>query len=353
MKTRTRLWTSVLFGTLLAVILLPALAEVVGAQTFVARQGTRLIYTGSNITFRGSTFYPSFIGGTSAWHTTTFPSYIDQMIALEKNGNQNIMRPTDYFFQNTPGQNPYDPVVWTNMDYLVRACKANGLFVILDISAYRWLLESDNKNSTDPNNWYAFIDFVAARYKNEPAVAFWYIMGEPDPPIDTPSANSLVAFYNGVTTRFRTDDPNHLICAGGFNHMEDHPELSWWQRIYSLPNNDIDGYKTYSQNDLNYMATITNYTNSIAKPSFEAEFGMPQYMGDCDISGNDYNGILTSRADFFRNVYNGNNAGGSVASAYWNLGNEVGDDSYNVSPSVSPCVWAVVQQYAPQPPRGP
>src|SRR5215470_4072177 len=122
MKTRiSRRWALVLFGTLFAVIFIAALHEVAGAQSFVGEQGTKLVYLGSNITFRGSTFYPSLIGGTSAWHTTTFPSYIDQMIALEKDGGQNIMRPTDYFFKNTPGQDPYDPVVWANMDYLVSA----------------------------------------------------------------------------------------------------------------------------------------------------------------------------------------------------------------------------------------
>lgn len=194
---------------------------------FVGVQGTQFVYQGGPITFYGSTFYPSAIGGTSAWHTTTFPSYIDQMIALEQQGGQNIMRPTDFFFKNRPGQDPYDPVVWANMDYLVSACRARGLFVVLDISAYRWLLESDGLDPTDANNWYAFIDFVAARYTNEPTVAFYYVLGEPAVPADAAATDALVSFYDLVTTRFRLDDPNHLICAGGFNHMLDHPELHW------------------------------------------------------------------------------------------------------------------------------
>jgi hypothetical protein len=41
------------------------------------------------------------------------------------------------------------------------------------------------------------------------------------------------------------------------------------------------------------------------------------YMGDCDWSGQTYNGITTSRADFFANVY-------------------------KVSPTVAPCTWAVI-----------
>ena len=331
--------------TLLGSLLFAAQAK---AQ-FVSTQGTQFVYQGSGITFYGSTFYPSAIGGTSAWHTTTFPSYIDQMIGLAQQGGLNILRPSDFFFHNRPAQDPYDPVVWANMDYLVSAARANGLFVVMDISAYRWLLESDGLNSTDANNWYDFIDFVAARYVNEPTVAFYYIMGEPAVPTDGPSADALVAFYDGVTTRFRTDDPNHLICAGGFNHMEDHPQLNWWQRIYSLTNNDIGGYKTYSQHDLDYVSTVTSYTNSINKPAFEAEFGIPQYMGDCTWSGQTYNGINTSRADFFANVYDRGLAGGTAAFVFWNLGEQVGDTSYNVSPTVSPCTWAVIQRYSSPP----
>ena len=327
--------------TLLFAVLVPASRA--NAQ-FVVSDGTQFVYQGSPITFYGATFYPSVIGGTAAWHTTTFPSYIDEMIALEQQAGQNVMRPTDFFYKNRPAQDPYDPIVWSNMDYLVAACRANGMFVIMDVSAYRWLLESDGLDATDADNWSNFIDFVAARYVDEPAVAFYYILGEPNVPTDGASADALVSFFDAVTTRVREDDASHLICAGGFNHMEDHPELQWWQRIYSLPNNDVGGYKTYSQHDLDYMATVTAYTSSIGKPAFEAEFGIPQNMGDCEWSGQTFNGIATSRADFFANVYAGGTNGGTAAFVFWNLGNQVGDTSYNVSPTVSPCTWAIIQQ---------
>ena len=337
------------FALSLACLTFAALAD---AQSFVSAQGTKFVYQGSNITFYGSTFFPSPIGGTSAWHTTTFPSYIDQMIARAQQAGQNILRPTDFWDKNTPNQDPQDPVVFANMDYLVSACKKHGMYVLMDISAFKWLLTANGQNVTDPNNWTSFIDFVAARYKNEPTVAFWSIMGEPTVPTTTSERDSLVSFYDAVTTRLRNDDPNHLICAGAFNHMEDHPELSWWQQIYSLTNNNIPGYKTYSQNDLNLMPTITNYTNSINKPAVDEEFGMPQSSGDCSYSGTPFNGITTDRADFYTNVYNEGLAGGVVGFQFWNLGDQVASSSYEVSPNFS-CLWAVLQQFSPpaQPPQ--
>lgn len=55
---------------------------------FVGTRGPQFVYQGSSITFYGSTFYPSTIGGTSAWHSTSFPSYIDQMIGLAQQGGE-------------------------------------------------------------------------------------------------------------------------------------------------------------------------------------------------------------------------------------------------------------------------
>ncbi len=320
-------------------------------QPFVTKQGVRFVYQGSNIALYGATFYPSPIGGTSAWHKTSFTSYIDEMIAAAQGAGQNVLRPTDFWNKGTANQDPQDPVVWRNMDYLVSASKKHGMFVIMDISAFKWLLMANGQTVTDSQNWYSFIDFVAARYKNEPNVAFWSIMGEPSPPTTAAESDSLIAFYDAVTTRLRKDDPNHLICAGAFNHMNDHPELKWWQRIYALKNNDISGFKTYSENDLKLISTITSYASSIGKPAVDEEFGMPQSSGDCNWSGTAYNGINTDRADFFRQVYERGIAGGVAGFQFWNLGSEIAPRSYEISSS-APCLWQVLQQYSP-PPRPP
>src|SRR5215472_13331076 len=95
-------------AAVVAWVVFPAAAN---SQTFVDKQGTKFVYQGNNITFYGSTFYPSPIGGTSAWHTTTFPSYIDQMITMAQQAGQNILRPTDYWNSTTSGQTMTDPVL--------------------------------------------------------------------------------------------------------------------------------------------------------------------------------------------------------------------------------------------------
>lgn len=219
------------------------------------------------------------------------------------------------------------------------------MFVLLDISAFKWVLTADGRSVTEPANWNSFIDFVAGRYAKDSTVAFWSIVGEPAVPKTISERDSLVAFYDAVTKRLRERDPNHLICAGAFNHMKDHAELNWWQRLYSLPNNNIAGFKTYSQNDLDLIGTIASYAKSINKPAIDEEFGMPQNAGDCDWSGIPFNHIQEGRAQFFRKVYERGLADGVAGFLFWNLGDEMSSSSYEISPT-SRCLWAVLKEYS-------
>jgi len=332
-------------------ILLAALglfsAECFGGEAFVTRAGMQFRYQGSPIAFCGGTFYPAVVGGSGAWQKPTFPAYIDQIIAMAQDGGQNILRPTDYWSKHNSNQSMTDPRIWANMDYLLAACTKKGMFVLMDLSAYRWLLVSQGVDPFVAAKWNVLLDWVAARYRNEPAIAFWSIVGEPGPPKTKEEADRLVAFYGAVTARLHANDPNHLICAGGFNHMGDSPKLRWWQRIYALPSNDVCAYKTYSRHDLDLTPAITAYGRQINKVLINQEFGLPQSQGDAVWSGAVYNGIKTSRAEFFKNVYDLGLAGNVAGFQFWNLGPEVKDKSYQVSPTNSPAVWKVLRQYAP------
>jgi hypothetical protein len=78
------------------------------------------------------------------------------------------------------------------------------------------------------------------------------------------------------------------------------------------------------------------------------EFGLPQSQRDGVWSGKVYNGIKTSRAEFFKKVSDLGLAGGVAGFQFWNLGPEVKDKSYQVSPTDSPAVRKVLEQYAPR-----
>jgi hypothetical protein len=312
-----------------------------------------LTCAGHPVRLTGFTFYPALLGGARAWHDPSFRDYIDHVLAMGAAAGQNLIRATDQWDPHGKNQSADDPVVWANMDYLVSAARAHGVFVVIDLSAFRWLLISQGKDPARTDLWSAFAAKVAARYRDDANIAYYSIAGEPAPPASQAALTTLLDFYRTTSQAIRDADPNHLITAGGFNHMEDHPEVGWWQAIDSLPDNDIVGIKTYSQNDLDLMPKIADYARSIGKPVMDEEFGMPQGYGDGRfVGGPAYNGLSTGRGPFFEAVYRSGGGLGFAGFIFWNLGCQMGPTSYEVNP-MTPGVWSVVARYGAVPPVDP
>lgn len=318
------------------------------SASFLATDGRLFVCRSRPVALSGFTIYPGIIGGAAAWHRASFRSYIDAMLNLAARAGLNLVRPTDEWDSRTAGQDWADPVVWQNLDYLLRAARVRHMFVVMDLSAMRWLLVSQGRDPFDPEAWRPFIAFVTARYANESAIAFYYVVGEPTPPKLPSDLARLTAFYQSTLAMVHAGDPNHLVTLGAFNHMEDEtPALPWWQTLYALPGNDIVGFKTYSRHDLDLMPTIEAYARSIHKPLFDGEFGMPQGSGDGTATpGVVYNGLATGRASFFEDVYQAGAAGGVAAFVFWNLGCRLGASRFEVSPA-TPGVWNVITAHSP------
>ena len=318
------------------------------ASNFVQENSTHFLYQGKTLTFSGFTFYPSTLGGSAAWQSTTFPDYINRVLDTAQQLGQNMIRTSDFWDTHTRYNPQAEQTVWHNVDYLVCAAAQRGMFVELDISAYEWFLMSQHDNAFNANTWLAYLAAVGNRYRNQSAIAFYYILGEPTVPTTVSAMHALVDFYRTTTNALhQADSGHHLIIAGGFNHMEDETaQLQWWQQIYSLPNNNIVAFKTYSQADLNLIPTIAAFARQIGKPLLDEEFGMTQSLGDAVYSGIPYNGIEMSRADFFRAVYSEGEANGVSGFIFWNLGCQINSSSYDVNAG-TPAVWRVVQTFAP------
>ena len=314
------------------------------SSTFVRSDGTNLTYNGTVLKLRGYTLYPADNGGTAAWRSTSVQSYIDRDLALGLSVGQNFIRPTDYWDKTNKQQTAFDPTIWANMDHLVCQAAADHVYVIMDLSAFEWLLTSQGQNPWNAANWANFLTVIGQHYRNAPSIAYYSIVGEPAFPTTQAADNTLTAFYQSVTDTLAAADPNHLISAGGFNNMNN-GLAGWWKPIFNLPHNDVDNYKTYSQHDLNNMPSYLAYSHSIHKPAVDEEFGMPQSLGDAVYSGQPYNGITTSRAQFYQNVYAEGETGGAAGFILWNFANLSGPSHYDVYPSVSPAVWAVVKAH--------
>ncbi len=312
-------------------------------KSFVEKDGTHFVYQHVPLRFYGYTFYR----GPSHWQNPNFTQEIDATLIMGAQARQNLARPTDFWDKDTPGQQVGDTTIWSNMDYLVCNAKQRGIFVVMDVSAFRWLLMSKGRDPYDASNWKDFLDKLGTHYSDQSSIAFYSIFGEPSPPKTIADTQHLVDFYRAVTDELSQADKNHhLITAGGFNHMEDEtPQTPWWHEIYALPHNDIIAFKTYSQKDLDLIPTISAFAQKLKKPIVDEEFGLPQSMGDAATTGETYNGIFTSRAHFFENVYTLGEGNGVSGFVFWDMGDELSQGSYQVSPK-TPAVWHVIQEHA-------
>ena len=318
---------------------------------FVQTDGTHFLVHGAAVRLSGFTFYPALLGGASAWYNPQFPHYIDQVLNAAQQLGQNLIRTTDFWDVHYQDNPQHDRIIWQNVDYLVCAAAARHIYVELDVSAFEWFLTSQHYNRYDAGNWTAYLDAVGKHYSKQPDIAFYSLLGEVMPPKTVADMQPIITFYRELTdTLYQADSGNHLISTGGFNHMEEETaQTQWWQQIYALPHNNIVAFKTYSQDDLNLIPAIADYAHQIGKPAIDEEFGMQQSSGDGTYTGVPYDGIQTSRAQFFQNVYTIGEQNGVQGFVFWNLGCKMDNGSYDVSPQ-TPAVWQVVQSFAPDAP---
>lgn len=158
----------------------------------------------------------------------------------------------------TNGSNARD---WTALDRVFAAANAAGVLLIPT-------LENHFKDLTRPTNankdatWYAtgyqsaygspayptsfqqWATDIATRYKDNPAIAYWCIVNEPE----TPSASAFLAFVTDIAARIKAADPNHLVGIGVQGKDEDGNRNTDYQTLHALATVDICTYHDYRNN---------------------------------------------------------------------------------------------------------
>lgn len=312
-------------------------------SAYTTTNGSHYVVGGKAFVAYGSTMYPYWsFGGRylrgDGWHHPEFTQYIDTIIAMAKQAHLNVIRPTDYLEGDT---NAFDPVVWENMNYLVNQSAANGLMIIMDLSAYRKFLQAQNTYAYSATLWYTFVDFVGARYANSTNVLTYSISGEAPCPngndaLRPSSTAGLTNFYSLVSTRLHTaDEGHHLLEAGGFIHLNQSDCGIDWQTIYALPYVHAATIHVYSDNDRSItVPMVSSWAASKGYPFEIQEFGFLQSVGD------------STRASDYQATYDLATNNGAAMKVFWNLGPEIAPTSYEVSPA-TPLTWQTVIANAP------
>ncbi|UVI31987.1 glycoside hydrolase family 5 protein [Paenibacillus spongiae] len=305
------------------------------APGFITAKGTKLYQQGKEWYLYGASIYQS---GGIGWKNSQFRNYIDEQLQVAVDAKLNTVRVLDFLHLDT--QDPYDSIVWDNVDYVIQQAEAKGLRVILDLATYRNLLKNQGKFPYDMNDWNAFLDFVGQRYAKEKAIAYYALAGEPDAPNGSeplrPTTQQLTDFFTQASDRLHQSAPKQLISSGGLSYLDWNSGVDW-EAIFSAPNIDIAAVHVYSEGDLNItVPTVAQWAKDHNKPLLNEEFGKQQSMGDA------------ARADYFQTVYDTSRQYELAGVALWNFGPEIVDHSYDVNPG-TPLTWQTVLNNSPLP----
>lgn len=347
-----------LTAALLALLMMNAIVAhphpVAGAtppqSPFLQANGQQFVYNSTPITLYGTTIYTSR-GGTAPsynWTNPAFTQRIDWDLNLAQQAGYNLIRPTDQV--NDPTVNVYDPVVWSNMDYLVQQAALRHMFVEIDMSTFANHLKKQGINPYNASLWTKFIQFVTARYKNATNVSNYSLEGEVQPVNATSgftaTAQGYIDFFNGVTTETYNDDGgHHLIAAGGLSFLNNPSYGIPWQQIFSLPHVNMTTIHTYPGDPNNPETTdhdlaittpmVGAWAKQNNKPFEIEEYGFIQGLGDA------------RRAAMIQREENTAFSNGASGLIVWNTGPEVlGGTHYDVNPSY-PLSWQQIVSAAP------
>ena len=185
----------------------------------------------------------------TAWFWGEFKkNYItrDDIAYIKQTGMNSIRIPFHYkLFTNedymglSSNQNGFEII-----DQLLNWCRAEGLYVILDMHdapggqtgdniddsyGYPWLFDSEESQTLCCDIWKR----IAARYANDTIVLGYDLLNEPIPGYfiaDFPHLNAaLEPFYKRCTKAIREVDKNHIVMLGGANWDSNFKVFSDWK----------------------------------------------------------------------------------------------------------------------------
>lgn len=304
-------------------------------QAFMGRVGTHFCFDQAEVILYGATIYPYWQhNGTTyrsqAWLQPDFPTYIDSILDMAQEANLNTLRVTDYLNIDRSWDNPK---IWKNMDYLIQQAEQRGIWIILDLSAYRkWLENRGLQFWYNPSDWLLFIAWITERYQDSPAIAHYSIAGEIiAPDHGTVTSEQYVRFFKRILEALYDGDAgNHLISIGGLSYLNQNAGIPW-RELYSLPHNSIAAIHVYSGGDRTVtLPMVAGWAAANDLPFLIEEFGFQQNQGD------------SQRANNFQNIFNLARAHGAAGTIFWNLGGEILERSYDVNQN-TPLVWQIIQ----------
>ena len=184
--------------------------------------------------------------GSAAFWQKYRKSYItrDDIALLHRAGFNTVRVPMHYaLFESDDAEG------FKLLDRLVASCKAESVYVILDMHAapggqtganiddsagYPWLFQSPREQQHLIDIWKR----LAVRYRDEPTVLGYDLLNEPIPPFPklAPLNSELEPLYKRLSADIRTVDTHHILFLGG----------AQWDTNFSVFGEPFDSNVVYS-----------------------------------------------------------------------------------------------------------
>src|SRR6266571_192572 len=188
-----------------------------GSQ-FITKSGSNLMVNGSPLRLIGYNWY--WMGTGCGAPTNTEIATTFSQINTASHGN--VVRTAFYQSGSNKG-------VYTDFDRYIAYAKKYGLYIV-PMLVNHWT-NCEPSTATKPSSWYqsgykqtndgyplSFSDYainLARHYANEPTIAFWQLVNEPDAgPCGSVGAHVLRSFADDMITAIKAVDPNHMVDLG-------------------------------------------------------------------------------------------------------------------------------------------
>lgn len=298
------LYNLLLFGLLPRLSVANSKFITVKGKELIGVDGKPFLIKGSNL---GNWLVPE--GYMFKFKNTNSPKLINEMISEVIGPREtakfwsafldSYITQKDIHFLKTIGANsvrvPFNYRLFTNEDYLgandakrgftlldrvVQWCKAEGLYVILDMHCapggqtgdniddsygYPFLYESSADRKLTIDIWRK----IAGRYKNEPAVLGYDLLNEPVAHyFDSDKLNPFIEpLYKEISKAIRTVDKNHILFLGG----------AQWDTNFTIFNQPFDTKIVYTFHKYGDKPNLGSIARFIA---FRDKYNVPIYAGE-------------------------------------------------------------------------
>ena len=301
---------------------------------FVTKSGPNLMVNGSPLRLVGYNWHWTGTGcgaPTGTEIATTF-----SQIRTASHGN--VVKTA--FYQSGSNKGAY-----TDFDRYIAYAKKYGLYIV-PMLVNHWT-NCEPSTATKPPSWYqsgykqtdagyplSFHDYaikLARHYANEPTIAFWQLVNEPDAgPCGSVGAHILRSFADDMTTAIKAVDPNHMIdlgapggCAGD--------NTTDYTTIVSGTVDLCNVWDDYGQAKIglpSQMQQRIGVCRNLSKPSFVGESGIcADITASQTCSGTVTTSTLKQRAAFFDAKLRAGFNAGLAGYIIWNKGSQsVQDD---------------------------